>query len=73
VTTEDFVAIVADESGMTLVVGDLDTDFDQLDGWDSVHMLKLLSALEGAVGGALPVVEVMESRTLGQIHALVAE
>jgi acyl carrier protein len=69
---DEFVRLVRDESGMTLEVQDLGTDLDELAGWDSVHLLKLLSALENASGAGLPVVSVLESRTLGEIHALVA-
>jgi acyl carrier protein len=69
-TAEEFVRLVRDESGISIRIEDLETDFDHLTGWDSVFLLKLLSALENATGGQLPVTEVLESRTLGAIHSL---
>ena len=71
-SVDEFVRLVSDESGMSLEADDLTTDLDALAGWDSVYLLKLLSALEAARGTGLPVLKLLESRTLGEIHELVA-
>ncbi|HEY6423366.1 MAG TPA: acyl carrier protein [Pseudonocardiaceae bacterium] len=67
---DDFLTLVQAEVGLPLGAADLDTDFDDLVAWDSVHLLKLLTALEGSVGARLPVPQLLESRSLRQVHGV---
>jgi acyl carrier protein len=67
-TTADFIAVVQAESALPLDVGDLRTEFDELPGWDSVHLLKVLSALEATTGTALPMGRLIEAHSLGDLY-----
>jgi acyl carrier protein len=71
--TEEFMALVRAESGLHIGTDDLHTEFDNLAGWDSVHLLKLLSALEATSGRRLPVTQLLEAQSLGELHALLGE
>jgi acyl carrier protein len=70
VTTQDFVRLLRDELGLDLEEADLDADFDQLPDWDSLHLLKLVTALEKASGRSVPVGRLLEARTLRAIHEM---
>ena len=67
---EDFAALVRDEIGIPVTVHDLDRGFDELKGWDSVHLLSLVTALERASGRAVGLPEVLEAASLRGIYAL---
>lgn len=67
---DDFLTLVQAEVGLPLGPEDLDTDFDELAAWDSVQLLKLLTALEGNARVRLPVSQLLESRSLRQVHAV---
>jgi acyl carrier protein len=73
VTTEDFLAIVDGECGVRLSASDLNTDFGELPGWDSLNLLKLLAALEAAMGRRLTASRVFEARRLVDVLRLTRE
>ncbi|ARF73570.1 acyl carrier protein [Kitasatospora albolonga] len=70
--TEGFLTLLRDETGLAVGTGDLDTDFDDLADWDSVMLLKLLTAVEQATGRPAPMLEVLEARTLRAVHTAIA-
>lgn len=65
---EEFVVLLRDATGLELDVPALDTDFDTLPSWDSLHLLKVVSAIERATGSRVPVGRVLEARSLRQIR-----
>jgi len=65
---DEFLEIVAKECGLYLAQDDMQTDFDQLARWDSLHLLKLLSALEAATGRILTATRFLEARSLADLH-----
>ncbi len=69
----EFGRLVRDETGLPLPDGTahLDTDFDELPEWDSLYLLKLVTALEQALSRPVPVSRVLEARSLRQIYDLV--
>lgn len=69
-TVEEFVALVRDELGLPVKVADLDRSLDTVDGWDSVLLLSLCTALERATGRQLSLPEVLEANTLADIYAV---
>ncbi|SDD96698.1 acyl carrier protein [Actinokineospora iranica] len=71
-TETEFIDLVGAESGLPLTVADLATGFDDLPGWDSVHLLKVLSALETERGITLRVAELLSTKSLGDLHRAVA-
>ncbi|AUG78817.1 Acyl carrier protein [Kitasatospora sp. MMS16-BH015] len=70
ITTEEFVQLVNEDIGLQVEPTELEADFDALPGWDSLHLLKLVTALEKATGRKVPVGRLLEARSLGQIHRL---
>jgi acyl carrier protein len=70
-TTEQFIGILRDLVGFPVGPEELDTAFDQLPGWDSVYLLKLVTSMERETGLRLPVARVLEARSLGEVLALV--
>ncbi|MFI1735863.1 acyl carrier protein [Streptomyces acidicola] len=72
-TIDDFVRLVRDELGMPLEEHQVSVDLDQLPEWDSLYLLKLVTALEQATGRSLPVGKLLEARSLAEIHQLAAE
>ncbi|MFC4506755.1 MULTISPECIES: acyl carrier protein [Streptomyces] len=71
-TIDDFVRLVRDELGMPLEEYQVTSDLDQLPEWDSLYLLKLVTALEGATGRPLPVGRLLEARSLDEIYRLAA-
>ncbi|MFD5753185.1 acyl carrier protein [Streptomyces sp. NPDC127033] len=69
-TLDDYVRLVDDETGMPLAPGQVAADLDELPDWDSLHLLKLVTALETAVGRRIPVGKVLEARSLQEIYEL---
>lgn len=72
-TIDDFVRLVRDELGMPLEEYQVSADLDQLPEWDSLYLLKLVTALEQATGRSLPVGRLLEARSLAEIHQLAAQ
>ncbi|PXY23748.1 acyl carrier protein [Prauserella sp. PE36] len=66
-----FLELVRDEVGLELAEPDLDTAFDDLEGWDSVMMLKLLGAVEQATGRPAPMMAFLEATSLRGVHAVI--
>jgi acyl carrier protein len=71
-TKEDFIHLVRDELDLPLSVDDLDADFDHVVSWDSMHMLRLVAAVERETGSRVPVGKLLADRSLSAIYARVA-
>jgi acyl carrier protein len=71
-TLDDFLAFVGDRLGLTVTAEDAARDLNQLPGWDSMHLLWLLTALEGETGRRLSVPDVLGATSLEQIYAAVS-
>ncbi|MGI5195721.1 acyl carrier protein [Streptomyces sp. CA-288835] len=71
-TIDEFVRLVRDELGMPLEEHQVSADLDQLPEWDSLYLLKLVTALEQATGRSLPVGRLLEARSLREIYRLAA-
>ncbi|MET9352428.1 acyl carrier protein [Streptomyces sp. NPDC006617] len=69
-TVDDFVALVCDEVGIQIAAEDLDTGFDQVPGWDSVHLLTLMMALERSTGRRVSMPDLLEAQSLGHVYRL---
>jgi acyl carrier protein len=67
--TDRFLALLRDETGLDVIAPDLDTGFDELPGWDSVMLLKVLAAAERATGRQAPMLAVLEATDLRGVHA----
>ena len=67
---DDFVTTVRDELGLPLTDEQIGADFDEVPEWDSLHLLKLVTAVEQATGRPVPVRRVREARSLKEIYEL---
>ena len=68
----DFVALVRDELGLPVTVDDVGREFEQIPGWDSMHLLWLVTALERSAGRSISVIDVLEAPNLEYIYGLTA-
>ncbi|GAA2011113.1 hypothetical protein GCM10009839_01420 [Catenulispora yoronensis] len=67
---DDLIGLVRDELGLDLTAEDADRDLDELDGWDSLHVLWLITVLERDTGGRISLPELIEARSLQAIYDL---
>jgi acyl carrier protein len=68
----EFIGIVRDELDLPLQSQDLESDFDQIVSWDSMHLLRLITALEAETGTRLKIGQLMADRSLSAIYQRVA-
>jgi acyl carrier protein len=69
-TIDDFIALLRDEMGLTVTEQDVSLSLDQVEGWDSVHLLSLLTLLEWRAGRSVAMADAIEAESLGDIYAL---
>jgi hypothetical protein len=69
---DDFIALVRDELGLDVGAGDGERNLDEIPGWDSVHLLWLLSIVEQRTGRSASLPDVLEARSLHSIYSKVA-
>lgn len=69
-TIDEFVTLLTDEVGLPVTAADIDCAFDQVPGWDSVHLLTLMMVLERRTGRSMPMAELLEAPSLGEIYRL---
>ncbi|MEX5634703.1 acyl carrier protein [Parafrankia sp. FMc2] len=69
---EDFLDLVRDELGIPVATPEAGTAFDELTGWDSVHLLALATALERETGRRLSLPDVLETTSLAELYQLAA-
>jgi acyl carrier protein len=71
-TADEFVDLLRDELGLTVTAADLEVGFDELPGWDSLHLLWLLTLVERRTGRVVSLPEVLEAANLRDLYALVS-
>ncbi|MFF9558113.1 acyl carrier protein [Streptomyces albus] len=69
-TVEELIELANTELGTALRPADAAVELAQLDGWDSVHLLRLVALLETALGRRVPVDRMLEARTLRELWAV---
>lgn len=69
-TIDDFVNIIRDELGLELTTEDIGRSFDEVPGWDSVHLLTLLTVLERTTGRQISMPDVLAASSLERIYSL---
>ncbi|MFC4049299.1 phosphopantetheine-binding protein [Actinomadura syzygii] len=72
-TIEDFVDLVRDELGLPVTTETIGLGFDQIEGWDSVLLLVLLTTIERETGRRVSLPDVLEAASLEQVYRLVAD
>ena len=69
-TIDDFVCLVRDEVGLLVSVDDVRVGLDEIPGWDSMHLLYLLTALERTTGRRISMPDMLSASSLAQIYEL---
>ncbi|MFI6643906.1 acyl carrier protein [Streptomyces sp. NPDC050504] len=69
-TIDDFLVLLQDDLGLPVARADVGTGLDQIPGWDSVHLLSLLTTLERATGRPLPLADALAADSLEDIYRL---
>jgi acyl carrier protein len=67
-TKEDFLHLVRDELDLPLGADDFHADFDHVVSWDSMHMMRLVAAVERETGTRVPVGRLLADRSLDAIY-----
>lgn len=71
ISREEFVDLLRDEIGLAVAAEDLGRTFDEVPGWDSLHLLTMLMLLEKRVGRPLSLPDFLDAAGLGAIYELV--
>lgn len=69
-TIDDFLELLQTEIGVTLPADQATVALEEVAGWDSVHLLSVLSVLERTTGRPLPFADALQARTLQDIYEL---
>ena len=67
---DDLITLLRDELGLPVTAEHATRRLDEIPGWDSVHLLWLLTTLEKATGRRLSLPELLDAPDLAGIHAL---
>lgn len=65
--TTAFLTLLHDETGLQYTESQLATPFDELEGWDSVFLMKLLVGIEDRTGRGVPMAELLDVTSLGEL------
>ncbi|MET7422807.1 acyl carrier protein [Dactylosporangium sp. NPDC005555] len=71
-TIDDFLLLVETELGLRVSAQEAARSFDQLAGWDSMHLLTLIAAVERSSGRQMSLARVLEAANLEEIYLLAA-
>jgi acyl carrier protein len=66
-TVVDLITLANEYLGTDLEPADAERDLAELACWDSVYLLRLVTLLEQKLGRPVPVAEMLEARSLGDI------
>lgn len=69
----EFVSLVHDELGLPVTVEDAARELNDIPGWDSMHLLWLVTILEQRTGRGLSVVDILDAPNLKYIYELAVD
>jgi len=64
--------LIQDVLGLPITELDINTHFEQLDGWDSVYTLRLITSIESQIGRKLPVSAFLQARNIQDVYHLIS-
>lgn len=67
---DGFVALVGDELGLPVTPADARRAFDEIPGWDSMHLMTLVEVLARRTGRDIDVTDVIDAENLAGVYAL---
>ena len=66
----EFAGLISDHIGIRIGTADLHRKVEEVPGWDSVHLMWLLTVLERETGRRLSLPAVIEAPTLADVYEL---
>jgi acyl carrier protein len=67
-TIDDLLAVLRDQLGLPVTAEHADKALDEIPGWDSLHLLWLITTLETRTGRQIAMADFLEACTLAEIH-----
>ncbi len=67
---DDLITLLRDELGLPVTPEHAHRRLDEIPGWDSVHLLWLLTVLEKSTGRRLSLPDLLDAPDLAGVHAL---
>jgi hypothetical protein len=67
---DEFAVLISDHIGIPVTSEDLRRNVDEVPGWDSLHVMWLLTVLERETGRRLSLPDVIEAPTLAHVYEL---
>ena len=65
---DDLLAVLRDQLGLAVTADHAHDALDTIPGWDSLHLLWLISTLETRTGRRIAMAEFLEAGTLAELH-----
>jgi acyl carrier protein len=72
-TIDHFIDLVGEQTGLPVTIADAERPLDQVPGWDSLHLVSLLSIMERRTGRPVSLPAVLEAGTLAEIYRLAVD
>jgi acyl carrier protein len=73
ITEQDLVTLIQDLFGLPITEQDLKTSFDELAGWDSLNLLRLMVSLEAKICKKISFPDLLQSKNLEEIYYLITQ
>jgi acyl carrier protein len=70
---DEFVTLINDELGLPVTARDTALAFDELPGWDSVHLLWLVTALERTTNHRVSMPDALQASSLADVYELAVQ
>lgn len=67
----EFIQLLNLNLGLALAQEQWSVDFDEINGWDSLYLLRVLTVLEREMSVRLSVADLLSVRSLSDIYAMV--
>jgi acyl carrier protein len=71
-TIDEFITLLRDELGLEVTADDAGRRLDELPGWDSVHLLWMVTHMEQATDRQVPLPALLEAPNLKELFELYA-
>jgi acyl carrier protein len=68
----DLLELIQDVLEVPISPEDITTHFDQLEGWDSVYSLRLITSIETQTGRKVPVSKFLQAQNIQEVYNLIA-
>lgn len=70
---DDFLGLIRDGLGLPVTADDAGRGLDEIPGWDSVHLLWLLTAIERETGRLVSLPELLEASNIKELYLVAVE